>query len=178
MAGGRPSKYESHVKPKLLLIEAWARDGLVDDQIANNLGIGVATLYEYKNKYPEFAEALKNGKDDVDVIVENSLLKRAVGFEYEEVTREPLYNPVTGEPILGDDGEPKIVVTKVIRKMVNPDTTAQIFWLKNRRPKQWRDKQDIEHSGELKQTMSHDLKKLSPKELADLEQILNKSADD
>lgn len=173
----RPSKYFTHVEPKLNLVEAWARDGLVDEEIAKNLGIGLTSFYEYKLKYAEFAESLKNGKDDIDIIVENALLKRAVGFEYEEETREPLYNPVTGEPILNEEGKPMIVTTKVVRKMVNPDTTAQIFWLKNRRPKQWRDKQDIEHSGSMKTEVQHNLKKLSPKELAELEHIIAKSAD-
>lgn len=122
----RPSKYESHVKPKLNLVESWARDGLVDEQIAHNLGINVSTLYDYKKKYPEFTEALKNGKDDIDVMVENSLLKRALGYTYDEVTLE--------------GG----VETKRVVKEVQPDTTAQIFWLKNRRPQAWRDKQEID----------------------------------
>lgn len=148
MAGGRPSKYDSHVQPKLLLIEAWARDGLTDDQIAHNLGIGVATLYEYKNKYPEFTEALKNGKEAIDIMVENALFKRAMGFEYDEVTQEPIYN-MEGDPIRNPDGTHRIAVTKIVRKMVNPDTTAQIFWLKNRKPANWRDKQELEHLGGL-----------------------------
>lgn len=143
----RPSKYETHVQPKLVLIEAWARDGLTDEQIAHNLDIALATYYDYKRKNPEFSEALKRGKDDIDVIVENSLLKRAIGYEFEETTQEPLYNSVTGEPILDECGNHKIAVTKVVRKQLAPDTTAQIFWLKNRRPAAWRDKQDIEHSG-------------------------------
>jgi len=132
----RPSKYESHVKPKLNKVEAWARDGLTDEQIAHNLGIGVATLYEYKNKYPEFSEALRRGKDDIDIEVENALLKRAMGYTYEEITRER-------------DKDGNMVVTKRVTKEVLPDVTAQIFWLKNRRPAVWRDKQDIEHSGGL-----------------------------
>ncbi|MFK4167238.1 transposase [Paenibacillus lautus] len=127
----RPSKYESHVKPKLNLVESWARDGLIDEQIAHNLGINVSTLYDYKNKYPEFTEALKNGKDDIDVMVENALLKRALGYTYDEVTLE------SG------------VETKRVTKEVQPDTTAQIFWLKNRRPQAWRDKQDLDVSGDL-----------------------------
>ena len=131
----RPSKYESHVKPKLNLVESWARDGLIDEQIAHNLGINVSTLYEYKNKYPEFTEALKNGKDDIDVQVENALLKRALGYTYIEVTKE-----------LTDGG---LVETKRVTKEVQPDTTAQIFWLKNRRPQAWRDKQDLDVSGDL-----------------------------
>lgn len=145
---GRPSKYYSHVQPKLLLIESWARDGLTDVDIAKNLDVALSSFSEYKNQYPELKEALKRNKDEADVIVENALYKRAIGFEYDEITQEPLYNPVTGEPILDEKGEPKIAVTKIVRKMVNPDTTAQIFWLKNRRPAAWRDKQEVEHSGE------------------------------
>ena len=146
----RPSKYESHVKPKLNKVEAWARDGLTDEQIAHNLGIGVATLYEYKNKYPEFVEALRRGKDDIDIEVENALLKRAMGYTYEEITRER-------------DKDGNMVVTKRVTKEVLPDVTAQIFWLKNRRPDVWRDKQQHEHSGAI-HSLHTDLTNLSPEE--------------
>lgn len=162
----RPSKYESHVQPKLTLIEAWARDGLTLDQIAHNLGVALSSLCEYKNHYSELSEALKRGKDDIDIIVENSLLKRAMGYEFEEETREPLYNPVTGEPIMDHQGNHKIAITKVVRKQVVPDTTAQIFWLKNRRPVAWRDKQDIEHSGTM--TNKIDMSQLTVEELRKL----------
>ncbi|CAM4098562.1 transposase [Paenibacillus alkaliterrae] len=156
-------KYDTHVKPKLLLIEAWARDGLTDEDIAKNLDVGVSTFHAYKKDHPELVESLKGSKDEADIKVENALYKRALGFEYDEVTQEPLFNPVTGDPILGDDGEQKIAVTKIVRKMVNPDTTAQIFWLKNRRPAAWRDKQDIEHSGHM--TNKIDLSGLSVEDL-------------
>lgn len=142
-------KYETHVRPNLLLIQGWARNGLTDEEIAKNLDIGVSTFHAYKKDHPELVESLKTSKEMADLVVENALYKRAVGYEYEEVTKEPLYNPLTGEPILGNDGEPKIAVTKIVRKMVNPDTTAQIFWLKNRKPKEWRDKQELEHSGDV-----------------------------
>lgn len=127
----RPSKYETHVQPKLLLIEAWARDGLINDQIAENLGINPDSLYEYQKKYPEFAEALKRGKDEIDVQVENALLKAALGYDY---TEEEI-NKATGEIVS-------------LQRKAHPNTTALIFWLKNRRPQQWRDKQELEHSGE------------------------------
>lgn len=162
----RPSKYESHVQPKLNLVEAWARDGLTLEQIAHNLGVALSSLCEYKNNYSELSEALKRGKDDIDIEVENALLKRAMGYEYEEVTQEPLYNPITGEPILDENGNHKIAVTKIIRKMVNPDTTAQIFWLKNRRPAAWRDKQELEHSGTM--TNKIDMSQLTIEELRKL----------
>lgn len=140
MAGGR-SKYHSHVEPKLLLVEAWARDGTIDEDIARKLGVAYSTFREYVKKYPALAAALKRGKEVADVEVENALFKRAVGYTYDEVTREGAIDPETGEKLL--------VVTKVVTKEVQPDVTAQIFWLKNRRPDKWRDRQDINHSGNM-----------------------------
>ncbi len=133
--GGRPSKYETQWKDKLPVIQGWARDGLVDEQIAKNLGIHPSTLYEWKKRYPEFAEALKKGKEVVDREVENALLKRALGYEFEEIKTE-----------LEDTGATK--VTKTVKQVV-PDVTAQIFWLKNRKPNEWRDKRDVEMSGNM-----------------------------
>ena len=118
----------------LLLLEAWARDGLTDVQIAHNCGIATDTLYDWKNKYPVISEALKSGKEVVDILVENALLKRALGYTYVETTRERRYNPETEEN--------ELVVTKTVAKEVLPDVTAQIFWLKNRRPDKWRDRRD------------------------------------
>lgn len=129
------SKWEQ-VKEKLSLIECWARDGLTDEQISNNLNISTTTFYEYKNKYPEFSDTLKKGKEVVDYEVENALLKRALGYEYKEITREEKWNRVTEQY--------EMVVTKEVTKQVVPDTTAQIFWLKNRKPKEWRDKVELD----------------------------------
>jgi hypothetical protein len=130
-------KYDTHVKPKLLLIEAWARDGLTDEDIAKNLNISHESFYKYKREHTEFSDTLKRGKDEVDITVENALYKRAMGYSYNEITQEAVTDPVTGKDILA--------VTKVVTKEVAPDTTAQIFWLKNRKPVQWRDKQEIDH---------------------------------
>ena len=135
------SKWESHVKDKLILVEAWARDGLTDEQIAKNLGIGKKSFYKYLSEHNELSERLKKGKEIVDVQVENALLKRALGYKYEEVTKEKVLNK--------DTGEYELKVTKVVTKEVQPDTTAEIFWLKNRKPETWRDKKDIEHSGNI-----------------------------
>lgn len=135
-------KYEHWLTPDgLIKLEAYARDGLTDEQIAHNLNINVATLYEWKKKYTDIAEALKRGKAVVDILVENALLKRALGYRYDEVTKEAELNPETLEM--------ELKVTKVITKEIVPDTTAQIFWLKNRKPREWRDKQDIEVSGNI-----------------------------
>lgn len=98
-------KYEKWLKEEnLLLLEGWARDGLTDEQIAKNIGIGERTLYEWKEKYPQISQSLKKGKEVVDYEVENALLSSAL----------------------------------------EGNTTAQIFWLKNRRPDKWRDKQKEE----------------------------------
>ena len=120
-------KYEKWLEPEsLILLEGWARDGLTDEQIANNMGVRRETLYDWKKKHPNISNALKKGKEVVDIQVENALLKRALGYEYTEEKVE----------ISEKDGK------KVVRtvKHVAPDTTAQIFWLKNRRPEKWRDK--------------------------------------
>jgi hypothetical protein len=146
MMAGRPGKYDTHVKPKLLLIEAWARDGLTDEQIAANLGISIATYYVYKSENIEFSDALKRGKEEVDIMVENALFKRAMGYTYEEVTHEAIeIKTGSGDNIVY---QPATKIKTVLKEVV-PDTTAQIFWLKNRKPKEWRDKQEIEHSGSL-----------------------------
>ena len=72
------SKYDTHVKDKLILVEGWSRDGLTHEQIAKNLGIGKDAFYSYIKKYPEFSDALKKGKEVVDFEVENALYKAAI----------------------------------------------------------------------------------------------------
>lgn len=119
-------KYADWLTPEgLLKVEGWARDGLTDEQIAKNMGITAKTLYVWKNKYGEICKSLKMGKEVVDRQVENALLKRALGYSYNEITYE--------------GG----IETKRVVKEVVPDTTAQIFWLKNRKPEDWRDKREI-----------------------------------
>ena len=82
-------KYEHWLTMEgLLELEGWARDGLTDEQIAYNMGINKATLYRWKEKYCDICDALKRGKEVVDRQVENALLKRALGYEYTETTRE------------------------------------------------------------------------------------------
>ena len=114
----------------LLRVEGWARDGLIDSQIAHNMGIAYSTFRDWCGKFPALSAALKKGKAPVDIEVENALLKRALGYDYEEITTEIFDMP---------DGTQRKHIKKVT-KMVVPDTTAQIFWLKNRRPDKWRDK--------------------------------------
>lgn len=125
----------------LLLLEGWARDGLTDEQIAAKIGIGYSTLQAWKVKYQDILDTLKRGKDVVDRQVENALLKRALGYKYDEITKEISIDPSTGEE--------RLKVTKIVTKEVQPDTTAQIFWLKNRKPDEWRAKRDVEDGDKM-----------------------------
>lgn len=123
------AKYEKWIEHEgLLLIEGWARDGLTDEQIASNMGVSRSTLNSWKDKYPDILDSLKKGKEIVDRQVENTLLKRALGYEYEEIKEKYEFGELSERTIT--------------KKQVAPDTTAQIFWLKNRKPKDWRDKQE------------------------------------
>lgn len=132
-------KYQEWLTPDgITRLEAWARDGLTDEQLAAKIGITAATLYDWKNKYPEISEALKRGKEVVDIEVENALLKRALGYDYTEERVE----------VSKENGKKSVKTTQTV-KHVPPDVTAQIFWLKNRRPDRWRDKQQLEHSGSV-----------------------------
>lgn len=126
-------KYEYWLTEEgLLLLEGWARDGLTDEQIAKNMGIKRQTLYEWKNKYPDISDTLKKGKEVVDREVENALCKRALGYDFTEVTEERIFDRATGEY--------KLTVTKSVKKHMAPDVAAIVFWLKNRKPDKWRDK--------------------------------------
>lgn len=147
----------------LLQLESWARDGLTDEQIASNMGIGYSTLQTWKSKYQDIQDTLKRGKEVVDIQVENALLKRALGYSYDEVTRERVfdYDQSTGQ-VVGSHME----ITKTVKKEVQGDTTAQIFWLKNRRPEQWRDKRDVSVEGEI--STNNPFKGLSTDELRKL----------
>lgn len=118
-------KYQEWLEPDgLLLLEGWARDGLSDEQIAHNIGIATSTLYDWKKKHLEISEALKKGKEVVDIEVENALLKNAL----------------------------------------EGNITAQIFWLKNRKPNRWREKQNLDVVADI----SNPFKELSIEELKKL----------
>ena len=130
-------------KDKLILLEGWARDGLTDEQIAKNIGINRTTLYDWKKKETNIADALKKGKEIIDFEVENALLKRALGYEYEEETYE--------------NG----ILTKKVKKQVAPDTTAQIFWLKNRKKEQWREKVEVVKTDEDLQNINKNISNIA-----------------
>ena len=131
--GARGKYHEWLTKEGLTLIEGWARDGLIDEQIAANIGITTTTLYDWKKKYADFSDALKKGKETSNYEVENALFKSATGYEYEE--RKEVQEVVDGVM------RKRVEVT---RKQVPPNATSAIFWLKNRKPDKWRNKQEIE----------------------------------
>lgn len=153
------SKYHTHVEPRLIEVEGWARDGLTDEQIAHNLGVAYSTFRDYVNKFSALSAPLKRGKEVVDREVENALLKNALGYEAEEVTEEY-------------DADGKLVSSKRVKKRVAPNTTAQIFWLKNRKPADWRDKKDVDVVGEIKTQNSFE--NLTKEQLLDIAKLGNK----
>lgn len=109
-----------------MLLGAWARDGLSEEQISKNMGISRSTLKEWKQRYPAISATLKKGKEVADIEVENALFKRATGYEVEETKVE-----------IDSNGKKHMVK---ITKHIAPDPTSIIYWLKNRRPEKWRDK--------------------------------------
>ena len=121
----------------LLKVRGYALDGLTDKQIATNMDISESTLNAWKLRFPEVMESLKAGKEVIDRQVENALLKRALGYQYEE-TKIVLEKD--------DNGKDKKRQEKTTKTVI-PDTTAQIFWLKNRKSAEWRDRKEMEHSG-------------------------------
>lgn len=139
---GRKGLYEEFVKPFLLQVEAWARDGATDEIIYKKLGISKNSFYDYKKKYQEFADTLKKGKEIVDIEVENALLKKALGF------KETFKKAVKVKRVEYDNGRRELEKEEVVmvdeEVYVPPDTASIVFWLKNRRPDKWRDKQNVE----------------------------------
>jgi len=129
MAGGRPSKYKpEHAKAAAKLCAL----GATDAQLADFFEVSVSTIALWKVQHPEFSDAIKVPKAQADERVEQSLFRRAMGYEHDEVDIRVI---------------DKDVVITPIRKYYPPDSTAMIFWLKNRKPTEWREKQEIEHSG-------------------------------
>ena len=139
-------KYEYWLTPEgLLKLEGWARDGLTDEQIAEKIGINRDTLYSWKKKYADISDTLKKGKEIVDREVENALLERALGGVHEvkkNIKVKQTYYDGYGRKCEKEE------IKEVIDEIYTPgDTIAQIFWLKNRKPDMWKDKQSMEISG-------------------------------
>lgn len=136
------AKYKEWLSPKrLLLLEAWARDSLSEEQIAEKMDICSKTLRKWKKKYPELSEALDKNREMADVEVEKALQQKALGYTVAVKKvykcREIQYSP-EGKKI----SEADVLREGVDEVYVPADMRAQSFWLKNRRPERWRDKAD------------------------------------
>lgn len=146
MAGGRKSKYDTYVKPRLKEIEEWcSKSGATEQQICDILGVAVSTFNEYKNKYPELMEALKKGRQEIVFNVRGALYKKAIGYDYEEVKKYIKKDVETGK---------KTEYTEVTTKHQAPSEAAANMLLKNY-DKDW---QDNPQMYELKK-MEFELKK-------------------
>jgi len=129
MTAGRPSKFKD---VNLDQVKVVAEKGWTDLEMAAFFGVVESTWYKWKIDHPEFSEALKLWKNEADEIVERCLFERATGYQHSE------------DKIFNADGVPLVVPTV---KHYAPDVTAAIFWLKNRNPKEWRDKREHEFTG-------------------------------
>lgn len=129
---GRPTAF----KPEFVKqAEKLSKLGATDMQLADFFEVTVATLNNWKLRYPQFFASLKTAKAEADKSVERSLFNRAVGYSFDAVK------------IMQDKGKPVMVP---FREHVPPDPTSCIFWLKNRQPQAWRDKMEHEHGGTIK----------------------------
>lgn len=120
-----------NMSDRLAWVESLARDGLTNREIAKRIGISHQTFYVWQKEHPEFAEAVARGKEVPDALVEKALFRAALGFKYTEEQMTP-----TGKVV-------------EVERYQAPNTTAMIYYLKNRRPDKWRDKQEVEHSGKV-----------------------------
>lgn len=128
----RPSKYKEEYAEqayKLCLL------GATDKDMADFFDVDEATINRWKESQQAFCESIKRGKTLADATVAQKLYHRAIGYEHKELITASFQGQITD--------------TMEVTKHYAPDPTAAIFWLKNRKPREWRDKQDIEHSGEL-----------------------------
>lgn len=126
---GRPSKYKPEFAKAAVKLCAL---GATDAQLADFFEVSVSTINLWKVQHKGFSESIKVPKAAADERVEQSLFRRAMGYEHDEVDIRVIANALVQTPI---------------RKYYPPDSTAMIFWLKNRKPTEWRDKQEVEHSG-------------------------------
>jgi hypothetical protein len=146
--GGRPTEWDDRF---VQIASALGRLGATDLEIAMAFDVSTRTIYRWKLEHPDFAEALKLSKEAADKRVEDSLFKRAVGYTFDEEV-------VT----IAKDGT--MFRTDVL-KHIPPDTTAAIFWLKNRNKADWADTKNMKHDLEENSPISTFLKQISGKSI-------------
>ncbi len=145
-SGGRPTKYKPEFAEQVYKL---ATKGFTDKELADFFKVKEQTINNWKNAHPEFFESLKKGKYELDTgKVVNSLLRRALGYQYTEKTK------VLSKTAASETGEAKLITVKEVTKEVAPDPTSMIFWLKNRQPDEWRDKQSIELGVKLEDVLA------------------------
>ena len=129
------SKYETHVAPYLEEIEAWARNGVSDKDIAHNLHVAYSSFRLYKQQYPALSAVLARTKEYVDrVVVEGAFLRRVTGYDATELRRE---YKVAADPETGE--EARILVKEIEQTRHIPgDPAAMMFWLANRQSGSWK----------------------------------------
>ena len=143
---GRPTKFSPDMIGRAY--DLCREAGLTDAQLGRAFGVARSSICLWKTEHPEFGEALKRAKEEFDTkVVEASLLKRAKGYRYDEVVMEPCVVRKKGE--LPELSDPALAVTKRMRKHMPGDVRAMVFWLKNRSPERWRDRQEIDLAAEL-----------------------------
>ncbi len=123
MAKGRPSTFNEQLAMRIMEL---AVKGATDDEIAANIGVSVRTLNNWKGKHAGFVEALNDAKSVADELVEAALFSRAIGYNHPAV--KFFWDAKNGD-----------IKSKAYIERHAPDTTACIFWLKNRQPGAWRD---------------------------------------
>lgn len=130
--------------------------GATDKELAEFFSVSEQTLGKWKKDFPEFLESLKKGKNIADANVASKLYNRAIGYDYEEKHFETKPSK--------KDAPPELVEAKRIKKHVPADTTAAIFWLKNRQPEKWRDRKEVDAnvnlSDELESMTDEQLQKI------------------
>ncbi len=129
MKKGRPTRYKKEFAEQAYKL---CQLGATDNQLADFFGVSEVTINTWKKKHSEFLKSIKNSKYDFDTKIEMSLAQRAMGFSHPDVK------------VFNNDGTPLVVP---ITKHYPPDTGACVFWLKNRKPNQWREKVEQEHTG-------------------------------
>lgn len=122
---GRPTEYKSSYN---LQVQKLCKLGATDKDIADFFNVCEATINNWKKEYPRFLESIKKGKVIADIKVSESLFKRATGYKHKE------------DKFFCYEGQ---IITQKTTKHYAPDTTAMIFWLKNRKPSMWKDKQEV-----------------------------------
>ena len=141
--GGNVAKgvYQDWIRGEgLERVRTLVAEGVPDKDIAKNvIGISRGTLYEWRQLYPDFADAFKKSRavyyDTTNQEVINAIKNRAIGYTYTETTRERIKNK--------DTDEYELVVTKVVTKHVPSDPTSAFYWLQNRMPDEWKDRRNM-----------------------------------